>query len=120
MSWERYYEHPDKVMNFSDNLDLFEPAIEKVKPQVVTKSLKRPLRLVLGGFNPGAGSPEQFKEFCASHLPGDHQIVMVDMNSLPLTSLDAKDFPFRVQGRLEDLPLRKKSVDFVFLNGVFN
>lgn len=124
MGWKEYYER-SKPLSFQAHTYAYERAIERlsgIEPEIIAPS--RPLNFVLGGFHPFLGTPEAFLKLCAKiHLhPGD-QYFLVDMNEYPLVNIDLEVFPpktWKLQCRVEALPFKKGTVDFLFLDRTFD
>lgn len=124
MGWKEYYER-FKSPSFGAHADVYERAINRLAEcHSVIVDPQRPLNFVLGGFHPLHGTPEGFKELCVKiHPHPDDQYFLMDMNKFPLDKLDLTSFPpkaWRVQCRLEALPFKEASIDFLFADGTFD
>jgi len=123
MGWKEYYEK-SKPLSFSIHTHAYERAIGRlsnINPEIIAP---RPLNFVLGGFYPSLGTPEAFRKLCLRiHSHPDDQYLLMDMNKYPLANVDLKDFSsktWRVQCRVEALPFKKGTVDFLFLDRTFD
>ena len=114
--WAYYY--GESVRSFRSQKNVYKSSIEHIDfdcPSVLAPD--QPKRFVLGGFHPYNGTPEDFKRFCCElHLNPKDMHIYLDMNRLPLESIERRFGEYRIQALIESLPFNDSSVDFLFLD----
>src|SRR3989344_2540040 len=110
-AWNYYY--GQKPRSFGEHSGYYEHIIRTMAsryPSILDISQIK--TLVLGGFHPFNGTPEDFKNFCFRIHPNP-SIIYLDMNRLPL---EAASGGHAVQARVEYLPFQPSVIDFLFLD----
>jgi SAM-dependent methyltransferase len=117
MSWQEYYRYP--AVTFGEQSFAYKSALNAIAEKDI-KVLDRNSRknIVLGGFH-SSQTVTEFKELCKELFPNDHEYYLLDMNRHPLSTIDSKTYPNRIQARLEELPFAPKSIDLMFLDYTF-
>ncbi len=116
MGWIEYYKQ--QCCSFESNQEGYQRALVNLSRRTRNDILPdRPMNVVLGGFHPFNGTPEAFSEFWVKlhPNPGD-RIIYFDFNKTAVQGIDSDNFPLRIQGRLEDLPFSRQSIDTLFMD----
>lgn len=116
MGWKEYYALQN-TRSFGEQIDNYKHGLKYINKQIPILTPDDNKTFVLGGFNPYVQSHAQFLQFASKMHPNPHdRHIFLDMNRPPLTLIDTKDFPYKVQANLQNLPLQPESLDFLFLD----
>lgn len=119
MEWDKFYQ--SDAISFAEHSRLVTPALNYLDRQfhILNPMIRRVF--VLGGFHPFNGTPQQFLDFAHRIHPNSSDIhLLLDMNRMPLTSVDPQTFPNRVQAKIEYMPLKSQTVDYLSMDNTID
>lgn len=121
MEWCRFYRENAGAISFTEHGRLITPALDTLDRQFRILNPGQRKVFVLGGFFPFNSTPQQFLDFTHKIHPNCNDVhILLDMNRVPLTSVDPQIFPNRIQARIEDMPFRSQTIDYLFMDNTID